>query len=149
MALYGPALVDIVGLNNIEVTSGVLMVFKGLANLTLHSLAGPLIDATMETNIPFYVFGSTQVLGGLIVMLVPMIQRHIHRQDMSDIDSDIEVLTGSDSSRETIKVPPNDIINSMSSMKYPPFSKELLTLPRTSSLILYESNGSTLNMMGI
>ena len=40
MALYGAALVDIVGLDNIAVTSGALMVSKGMANLMLHMMSG-------------------------------------------------------------------------------------------------------------
>lgn len=40
MALYGPALVDTVGLGNVEVTGGALMLSKGTANLVLHSLSG-------------------------------------------------------------------------------------------------------------
>lgn len=116
MALYGPALVDIVGLNNIEVTSGILMVSKGLANLSLHSLAGLLMDATGSTNTPFYVFGSTQTLGGIIVMTVPYIQRFLHRyDDLSDESSDLTIeVFPSDTSSDSDKVPPNDTVMSSS-----------------------------------
>ena len=43
MALYGAALVDIVGLDNIEVTSGTLMCSKGAANLMLHMMSGRIV----------------------------------------------------------------------------------------------------------
>jgi len=80
MALYGAALVDIVGLDNIEVTSGTLMCSKGAANLMLHMMSGWLMDVTNNVNVPFMIFGAMQAIGGILIIPIPWIKERLDKK---------------------------------------------------------------------
>ncbi|CAH1369583.1 unnamed protein product [Tenebrio molitor] len=75
VGLTSVILVDLLGLEKLTNAFGLLLLFQGIASLIGPPMAGALYDITSSYNPGFYLAGITICLSGVILFLIPPIQR--------------------------------------------------------------------------
>jgi len=87
VTLTSVLLVDLLGLEKLTNSFGILLLFQGVATLGGPPLAGSLYDMTKSYTIPFVVVGTCLAISGLMLFPIPAIQRYLaRRQGVRDHD---------------------------------------------------------------
>ncbi|ESO01407.1 hypothetical protein HELRODRAFT_174965 [Helobdella robusta] len=73
MTIQTTVMTDIVGVALIHRAQAFILVFMGLGALISVPLAGSIYDLTKDYNIPFFLFGSFQIFGGLIMVVAHIV----------------------------------------------------------------------------
>ncbi|XP_054281958.1 monocarboxylate transporter 12 isoform X2 [Macrosteles quadrilineatus] len=84
VGLTSVILVDLLGLNKLTNAFGILLLFQGIASFLGPPIAGWLYDALQSYNPGFYVAGGTLAVSGMMLFVVPTLQKHIAK---SEVDS--------------------------------------------------------------
>jgi len=87
VTLTSVLLVDLLGLEKLTNSFGILLLFQGVATLGGPPLAGSLYDMTKSYTIPFLVVGACLGISGLMLFPIPNIQRYIaRRKGVEEVD---------------------------------------------------------------
>merc|ERR1719193_1470516 len=81
VTLTSVLLVDLLGLEKLTNSFGILLLFQGVATLGGPPLAGSLYDITNSYTIPFIVVGSCLAVSGVMLFPIPSIQRCLARRE--------------------------------------------------------------------
>ncbi|KAL5004781.1 hypothetical protein ScPMuIL_018237 [Solemya velum] len=76
VSLTSVVLVDLLGLDKLTNSFGLLLMFQGVATLIGPPIAGWLYDATGNYNISFHLAGAVVALSGIILYFIPCVQRY-------------------------------------------------------------------------
>ncbi|XP_046677004.1 monocarboxylate transporter 12 [Homalodisca vitripennis] len=79
VGLTSVILVDLLGLNKLTNAFGLLLLFQGIASFLGPPIAGWLYDALQSYNPGFYVAGGTLAISGLMLFVVPTLQRRLNK----------------------------------------------------------------------
>ncbi|XP_063838509.1 monocarboxylate transporter 12 [Ostrinia nubilalis] len=79
VGLTSVVLVDLLGLERLTNAFGLLLLFQGIASLIGPPFAGWLYDAVESYAPAFYVAGGTISLSGIILFLIPLVERRSNR----------------------------------------------------------------------
>jgi len=81
VTLTSVLLVDLLGLDKLTNSFGLLLLFQGVATLGGPPLAGSLYDVTQSYTVPFLVVGTCLAVSGLMLFPIPAIQRCLARRN--------------------------------------------------------------------
>ncbi|XP_018324222.1 uncharacterized protein LOC108736335 isoform X2 [Agrilus planipennis] len=76
VGLTSVILVDLLGIEKLTNAFGLLLLFQGIASLVGPPIAGSLYDALHSYDPGFWVSGATVALSGVVLFVIPPIQRH-------------------------------------------------------------------------
>lgn len=80
VSLTSVVLVDLLGIEKLTNSFGLLLLFQGMATLIGPPIAGWLCDGTGSYDLSFIVEGVTIAVSGAILYLIPCLQRHLDRK---------------------------------------------------------------------
>ncbi|XP_039281070.1 monocarboxylate transporter 13 [Nilaparvata lugens] len=78
VGLTSVILVDLLGLDRLTNAFGLLLLFQGIASLVGPPIAGWLYDAMDSYDPGFYVAGVTIAFSGIMLYIIPWLQRYLH-----------------------------------------------------------------------
>ena len=87
MSLTPVVLVDLLGLDMLTNSFGLLLLFQGAATFVGPPLAGWLFDWTGSYNISFIVMGILIALSGSMLYFLPCVQRYYKSKDSKDTEA--------------------------------------------------------------
>ncbi|XP_060844246.1 monocarboxylate transporter 12-like [Rhopalosiphum padi] len=82
VGLTSVILVDLLGLDKLTNAFGILLMFQGIASLVGPPIAGWLFDITGSYNPGFYLSGSNIAASGLMLFVIPYVQRRCERKEL-------------------------------------------------------------------
>ncbi|XP_001950241.2 uncharacterized protein LOC100161575 [Acyrthosiphon pisum] len=82
VGLTSVILVDLLGLDKLTNAFGILLMFQGIASLVGPPIAGWLFDITGSYNPAFYLSGSNIAISGLMLFVIPYVQRQCERKEL-------------------------------------------------------------------
>ncbi|KAE9533341.1 hypothetical protein AGLY_009244 [Aphis glycines] len=82
VGLTSVILVDLLGLDKLTNAFGILLMFQGIASLVGPPIAGWLYDVTGSYNPGFYLSGSNIAISGLMLFIIPYVQRRCERKEL-------------------------------------------------------------------
>ncbi|KAJ8309968.1 hypothetical protein KUTeg_011833 [Tegillarca granosa] len=82
VGLTSVVLVDLLGLDKLTSSFGLLLMFQGVATLIGPPIAGWLYDGTGSYNISFHVAGTVVAISGSMLYLIPLIQKCLGRSSV-------------------------------------------------------------------
>ncbi|RZF37834.1 hypothetical protein LSTR_LSTR016975, partial [Laodelphax striatellus] len=77
VGLTSVILVDLLGLDRLTNAFGLLLLFQGIASLVGPPIAGWLYDAMGSYDPGFYVAGATIAFSGIMLYIIPSVQRYL------------------------------------------------------------------------
>ncbi|VVC27168.1 Major facilitator superfamily,Major facilitator superfamily domain [Cinara cedri] len=82
VGLTSVILVDLLGIDKLTNAFGILLMFQGFASLAGPPIAGWLYDVLGSYNPAFYLSGSNIALSGVMLFVIPYVQRYYERKEL-------------------------------------------------------------------
>jgi len=89
VGLTSVILVDLLGLDKLTNAFGILLMFQGIASLVGPPIAGWLFDMTGSYNPGFYLSGSNIAISGLMLFVIPYVQRRCERKELEKMTAGV------------------------------------------------------------
>ncbi|XP_060563281.1 monocarboxylate transporter 5-like [Ruditapes philippinarum] len=87
VSLTSVVLVDLLGLEMLTNSFGLLLMFQGIATLVGPPIAGWLYDGTGSYDVSFIVAGVIVAVSGIMLYFIPLVRRCIDKDDVEDGDA--------------------------------------------------------------
>lgn len=91
VSLTSVVLVDLLGLEMLTNSFGLLLMFQGIATLIGPPIAGWLYDGTGSYDVSFIVAGVVVAISGLMLYFIPLVRRCLRERTSEEVPDDLEM----------------------------------------------------------